>query len=490
MVEAHYLSLPDILVIAGVLILLVWVGWRASRSLHSQSDFILGGKSLPGGLVGLSLFATLFSTLSYLAYPGEMIKYGLVFCAGMLSFPIAGWVVNRFIIPRITAQNVSSAYEILEMRLGPGSRRLASVYFLLLRYFWMATIVYATVHAAVVPLTGLPEAWVPWVCLLMVGITVLYSTMGGIKAVVWTDAIQSCLMFLGVILTIAIVLSKLGLSALVPPEEVRANWLPWDFTPRLNVRMTVANIFCMNLCWQIFTAGSDQMSVQRYLSVRDARTAARSFRISLLSSAVVQLLLAVAGLMAVAWFSHFPEQLPEGTDLLAEADTLFPRFILVGLPQGVSGLIVAAILAAAMSSLSSGLNSSAVVVQEDFLKKSRRYAGRPSSVRDIRRISLIIGLIVGLSCSLVGYVQGNLLDVIIKLVNLVVAPLFVLFFMALFVPGATDKGTIAGALLSLAVAVAIAIFGVFGITAIWVMPLSFVTGALGACAFSFLTRRK
>ena len=479
----------DIAVVGILLLGMLFIGYRMSRTNKTPEDYILGGRSLPSGLVGLSMFATLFSTLSYLSYPGETVRYGFVFCAGILSFPLAWFVVRRWIIPKFIHLNVSSAYEILELRLGRRSRRLATVFFLSLRYLWMSTIIYATVDTALVPILGIDPSLVPLISIVLVLFTVLYTTWGGLKAVVYTDALQSLIMFLGVLLTIGVIWFKVGDPAAFFDPAVRTHWLPWDWTPRLHTRMTAANIIVMNGCWQIMTAASDQMAIQRYLSVRDGKAAGRTLAVSLFSSAAIQVLLAVVGLMVLVYFTRFPQMLPDGTGVLTQADQLFPRFILVGLPTGVTGLIVAALIAAAMSSLSSGLNSSATVIQEDILKQMKRNRDRTFTLSTIRRISAVLGLFVAGTCFCIGYVQGNLLDIVIKVVNLVVAPLFVLFFMALFVPRARDGATAAGGVVALCAAVAVSIFGVAGIAAIWTMPLSFAAGAFSALLLSICHRK-
>ena len=175
--------------------------------------------------------------------------------------------------------------------------------------------------------------------------------------------------------------------------------------------------------------------------------------------------------------------------MLFRSDTLFPRFILIGLPAGITGLIAAGIMSAAMSSLSSGLNSSATVIYEDIINRNRKESNTSSkSLHHIKLIAVALGVVVALSSFLVAYVSGNLLDVVIKVVNLVVAPLFVLFFMALFVPWATSRGTVAGGLFAMLVAVLIAFVGIFGITALWIMPVALVSGVLSSMLFSLLDR--
>ena len=353
----------------------------------------------------------------------------------------------------------------------------------------MATIIYATVDVALIPVFGLDPGWVPIISVVLAVITVIYTTMGGLKAVVLTDVIQTVVMFAGVLLTIGIIGGKVGSVGAFFEPQLFEHWPPieWGFDP--SKRMTVGNILLMTLVWQVCTAGSDQMAIQRYLSTPDVATAKRSYRISLVTSCTIQLLLAVVGLVVMTYFLCYPQMLAPGTTVAGDADTLFPRFILIGLPAGITGLIAAGIMSAAMSSLSSGLNSSATVIYEDIINRNRKESNTSlKSLRHIKLIAVTLGVVVALSSFLVAYVSGNLLDVVIKVVNLVVAPLFVLFFMALFVPWATSRGTVAGGLFSMLVAVLIAFAEIFGITALWIMPVALVSGVVASMLFSWLDR--
>ena len=150
---------------------------------------------------------------------------------------------------------------------------------------------------------------------------------------------------------------------------------------------------------------------------------------------MVTLFLGAIGLALLAYFRVHPEMLPSGQTIASGADQLFPRFIVLGLPRGIGGLVVAALLAAAMSSLSSGLNSSSSVISVDLLERFRPTKRSESGhVRLNRRISIVVGIIVVALSLYVSTVQGNLLEVAYKVSNLFVAPLFFLFFMAMFVP--------------------------------------------------------
>ena len=479
----------DWTVVVLFLLWMLWIGYRSGRRNRTAEDYVLGGRTMNPVMVGISLFATLLSTLSYLSYPGEMVKYGPVVFIGLAAFPVAYYIVSRLMIPRYMKMNVTSAYEILESKLGRGVRSLATVFFLSLRFLWMATIIYATVDVALIPVFGLDPGWVPPVSVVLVVITVIYTTMGGLKAVVTTDVIQTVVMFAGVLLTIGIIGWKVGSFGAFFEPQLFEHWPPVDWGFDMSKRMTVGNILLMTLVWQVCTAGSDQMAIQRYLSTPDVATAKRSYRISLVTSCTIQLLLAVVGLVVMTYFLRYPQMLAPGTSVVGDAGTLFPRFILIGLPAGITGLIAAGIMSAAMSSLSSGLNSSATVIYEDIINRNRKESNTSSkSLHHIKLIAVALGVVVALSSFLVAYVSGNLLDVVIKVVNLVVAPLFVLFFMALFVPWATSRGTVAGGLFAMLVAVLIAFVGIFGITALWIMPVALVSGVLSSMLFSLLDR--
>jgi len=200
---------------------------------------------------------------------------------------------------------------------------------------------------------------------------------------------------------------------------------------------------------------------------------------------MVFLLLAALGLALLAYFQANAHLVPDGQTIYDNADQLFTRFIAIGLPTGFAGLVVAGLLAAAMSSLSAGINSSCSVVIADFIDRfglRRRPAaaaveGGGGALLE-RVVSVVIGVVMVFLSSFVGMVHGNLLEIAYKVVNLLSAPLFGLFCMAMFVPWATGPGTLLGAGAGLTVVVAInfweEITGVRGISFLWAMPLSFL----------------
>jgi len=464
------------------------IGWYYSKKTKNTEDYLLGGRKMKPMAVGLSLFATMLSSLSYLSYPGEMIKNGPVFFIGMLVFPLIYYVVGWFLIPKFMEMKVSSAYELLEVRLGLSVRMLATFFFLTLRFLWMATIIYATVNTALIAIVDINPAYTSYISILLMLLTILYTSMGGFKAVVTTDVIQSLVLWGGALLTIIIVSMNFHSFTSWLPDHYFGHWSPVKWGVDIRERSTVANAMVMLLVWFVCTNGSDQMAVQRYLSTKDVRAARHTFGISLIATFVVKIFLAVVGMAMIAYFIRNPHFLNDGQTLTGQADQLFPRFILVGLPVGISGLVASGILAAAMSSLSSGLNSSSSVINEDILKRLIPRLVSANPLKQVKIISVFVGILTIFLSLLIGNVQGNLLDVVIKVVNLFVAPLFVLFFMAIFVPFATSWGTVFGGLISVAMAVAAAFWEFMGITVLWIMPSALIVGVIAGIVASLINK--
>jgi SSS family solute:Na+ symporter len=412
-----------------------------------------------------------------------------MYFSSLLAYPLVSIVVGRYLIPMFVQLPHTSAYEILESRLGLSVRMLGAVFFLSLRLMWMAVIIYATTSIVLVPLLGLEASAVPYVCALLGLVTVAYTSMGGIRAVVATDVVQSFILLGAAVLVLVLVTWQVGGIDGWWPTAWDPGWDPPTFGYDPSARMSLVGAIVSTFCWYVFTAGSDQMAIQRYFATRDARSARRMFDISLLANVVVTALLAAVGLALFAWFRSHPEMLGPGQSIEKTPDELFPRFIAAGLPQGLSGLVVAGLLAAAMSSLSSGLNSSCAVITVDFLERfARRMRSERSQVGRTRLVAWCVGVVVVALSTGVNVVPGNLLEIAYRVTNLLVAPLFGLFFMALFVRWATSFGTLVGAAFGLATVVSVNYWEVFtgrpGISFLWAMPLGLLiqvaTGSLAS----------
>ncbi len=482
------LSTLDWIIIIGYGVGMLLVGFYFSRRNKSSDDYMLGGRNMSSWRVGLSLFATMFSAITYLSYPGEMMKHGPMIWSLLFSIPFVYFVVAYFFIPYFMKLHISSAYEFLETRLDVRNRIVAAVYFLTMRLVWMGVIIYMVSEKVIVPIMGWSEGTALWVSVIMGIVTVIYTSFGGFRGVVLTDVVQTFILFGGTLLAIVLITRQLGgISAIIPTEwpEHWAGWVFFDTNAR--VSFLTANIATFG--WYVCTAGSDQMAVQRYLATKDVKAARRMYLSSLISNILVSSLLAFLGLALFAYFKAHPEFITTGSSIVEEADLLFPRFIVLGLPVGVSGLVLAGLFAASMSSLSSGINSSAMSIINDFIIRFKKNTiSEANKIKLAKIISVAIGVIIVLLSFVIGNIKGNLLELTYKTVNLLTAPLFVPFFIAMFVPKAKANATFIGTLVSGIVAALISfsqeLFSV-EVTFLWIIPGSFMIGVVVSIVLSF-----
>jgi SSS family solute:Na+ symporter len=440
------------------------LGWYFGRRQNSTLEYFVGSGNMNWLLIGVSLFATLLSTISYLSVPGEILGKGPIYLSMLLAFPIVYVIVAYGLLPVYMQHRVTSAYEMLEVRLGLSVRLLGAMMFLIMRLVWMSLLVYLAAKAMTVMLGVEPE-YIPVIVLVTGFVSVIYTTLGGLRAVVITDLIQTILLFGGALLVVAMITYDTGNFSWFPTQ-----WQDhWDtqpifsFDPR--TRVTVVGSIVSVLIWYVCTAGGDQVSVQRFMATKDARAARRSFATQLIVSTLVHVTLVVVGLALLGFFRAHQDALPVGMSIHENADDLFPQYISYHLPIGVSGLVVAAMFAAAMSSIDSGVNSITAVVMTDLLD---RFGLRPETekrqVLAARLLALGIGTVVILGSSAMDSIPGNITAVTNKTVNLLTPPLFALFFFALFVPFSTPLGVWLGWLGGVTTAVLTAFSGpIFGL---------------------------
>ena len=468
-----------IIIAYGIGMLLVGVYY--SRKNKNVDDYMLGGREMKSWKVGVSLFATMFSAITYLSLPGEMIKHGPMIFLMLTAIPFIYITVAYYFIPFIMKLKVSSAYELLETRLGLKNRILAAVYFLIMRLLWMSVILYMVAEKIIIPILGLSAQTALTISIVIGIVTIIYSSLGGLRGVVLTDVVQSFILFGGTILAIVLIVDKLGSVSAIIPSHWPEHWAGWVFFDT-NSRVSFLTAFVSSYLWYVFTAGSDQMSIQRCLATKDVKAARKMYLSNLIVNTSVQLLLLVLGLSLFAYVKMNPGFLPAGKNIFDSADTVFPQFIVHGFPTGIAGLVLAGLLAAAMSSLSSGINSSSLSVVNDFiLRLSKRTMSEAQKVKLATLISFLIGVVIVMLSLIIGSIKGNLLELTFKTVNMLVAPLFIPFFMAMFVriakPTATFIGTLLSGVSAIIVSFSQELFGI-NISFLWIMPISFVVGVV------------
>lgn len=470
----------------GMLVL----GWYYSQRQKSTNEYFVGNGRMSPFLIGVSLFVTLCSTISYLSTPGELINHGPVTMVGMLAIPLAYCIVGYFMVPVYMKYRVLSAYELLEIKLGAGARLIGASLFILLRLMWMSVLIYFA-SQAMLTMLELDQKWLPVVAIVTGSISIFYSSLGGLRAVVITDLVQFLLLFGGAILVIVTVTVDLNGFGWFPTQWNES----WDSQPLFRfdptVRVTVFGSVLLVAVWWVCTAGGDQLVIQRFMATGTARAARRSFLVNSIAGIAVSLVLSLVGFALLGFYEQDPQRLPPDMTIAQNADVLFPYFISHHLPIGISGLVVSGMFAAAMSSLDSGINSITAVVTTDYMDRFRtRSVTEKSRMRTARLLALGIGFTVVFASSFMDRVPGNFLESSWRTIGIFCTPIFTLFFLALFVRFATQVGAIGGAVVALLTGILIAYWepltGLLMISFQWIVPVSVVAGVIAGCLVSMI----
>lgn len=357
---------------------------------RTTDDYITGGRKLPSWAIGMSIFATFVSSISFLALPGNAYLTnwnGFVFS---LSIPLAALVAVKYFVPLYRRIESESAYYYLEERFGSWARIYASVCYLLTQLARMGTILYLLA----LPMNAL-LGWDISTIIIVTGICVIiYAAMGGIEAVIWTDAIQGIVLISGAVLCLAIIMFSMpeGPYQVIEVAQAHKKFSLGSYGLNLT-EATFWVILIYGLFINLQNFGIDQNYVQRYMSARTEKEAVRSTWMGSLLYVPVSLLFFFIGTALFAYYMVSPELLPEALRTPEAADKIFPYFIVEELPKGITGLLIASIFAAGMSTISTSLNSSATVILSDHYKK---YINKKSSSKDNFQVLGIAAVLMGL----------------------------------------------------------------------------------------------
>jgi SSS family solute:Na+ symporter len=443
-----HLQALDVVIIAAYAGLMLYVGWRCSRTAATSEDYFVASRNARPWIVGISMIATMLSSITYMATPGEMIAFGPGMLWGALHGPFTFLIVGYLIIPRIMRRRITSGYELLELKFGGGIRRTASLLFILTRLIWMAFVIYVCTNV----ISGITQVPVHYLLAAVGVVTIIYTVLGGIRAVMVTDVLQFIILLGGGVLVIYFVTDRCGGLNWWPdwdsPEVASLHWRePPLFSFSLFERVTVLTALLHTTVWWCCTATSDQVMIQRYLCTRDARAARRSFLNCLLADVMIMVLLWTVGFALLGYFLRFGGEAPDPSQSIAEqADALFPHFIATILPVGVRGLIVAALFADAMSSLASGITSVSTVLMIDFGDVfARGTGGEPRAVAlRAKKVGVVIGAVAIVSSYLINYVPAeNFYTATFRVSGFFIAPMCSLYILAFFVPSSTPAGAAA-----------------------------------------------
>lgn len=359
----------DIFVIIAYLAAIIWAGLRGRNPQQSADEFFTakGGFSsrLETVMVGLSMAATLFSGISFVVYTSSAYSDGARIVMAVIGMPLAWLVLRYWFLPRYLSGGGSHPYDIVEQRFGKTVRLCLSAMFIFLRLGWMAVMLVAPT-LVLMGAADLGQEWF-WPIVAATGLVcTLYTTVGGIRGVIVADAIQFAVMAVGVLFIIGFILFKIDLApGVVVTQLAEAGRLQvldftFDLTDPFNLWGVLVGLSVANLG----SYTGDLMMLQRYLASDSPRTAARAFSINIWGAISVIILLVVAGLLLWIWYERHPDP-----NLPGKADQVLAYFIAHELPAGLSGLLIAAILAATMSSMTSGIIALAGTLMNDWVQR-------------------------------------------------------------------------------------------------------------------------
>jgi SSS family transporter len=433
------LGILDAVILLGYLALVLAIGARFAGREKGSDDWFVAGRRIPAWAAGCSILATQISAITFLSTPAVAFATDwslLPSWFGMLLFaPIAIFVF----LPLFRRMRAPTAYSWLEERFGLPVRHFGAASFLVFQLARMGVVTYLPA-LAIAHATGLPHE----ACILICGaVAILYTVLGGMEAVVWTDVLQTFAIFGGAPAAIVVLVADAGGPGAVW-SEVSAAGKARVWNPSWSV-LTDAGWLVLLGGWflQFGPYSADQAIVQRYLSTPDEKSAARAIWMNGWLSAPVGFLFLVVGAGLWAWFRMHPERLEIGMT----NDEVFPLFLMQGLPPGVGGLILAALAAAAMSTLDSGMHSCATVATHDFWLRLRRTPPADDAVlRTARRFTFAAGVVAtGIALALAAGEVRSLLLFFLKVLGLVMSGVAGVFTLGVLVRRAGTAAALAGA---------------------------------------------
>jgi solute:Na+ symporter, SSS family len=448
------LPVVDLTVVCLYLIGVLAYGCWFMRRIKTPDQFMTAGRRIPGWAVGLSIFGTYVSSISFLALPGKAFGSNWNAFVFSLALPVTTWIAVRWFVPFYRRSGEVSAYAHLEHRFGPWARSYAALCYVLTQIARMGTIMYL-LALALSPLIG----WSMVTLILVTSVLVItYTLVGGMEAVIWTDVVQSFILIGGALACVAILL--FGMPA-GPGQifQIAAEHHKFSLgSMRLNLSdpaFWAESTFWVVLVYGVFmnlqNFGIDQSYVQRYQTAKTDQDASRSVWTGALLYLPVSALFFFIGTALFAFYTARPELLPMAVRDSGKADAVFPHFIVTQLPVGVTGLVLAAIFAAAQSTLASSINCSATLILRDgYQRYFRPGAGERECLRTLKAASFGVGLLGTLAALAMIRVQSAL-DAWWQLAGIFSGGMLGLFLLGLISHRARNPEAVTGVLIGLLV---------------------------------------
>ncbi len=447
-----HLPITDLVIIAFYMLAMILTGVWFSGKNKNPDQFTKASGKIPQWAVGISIYATFLSSNTFLGVPGKAFGSNWNSFVFSLSMPFAAWIAAKYFIPFYRNSGEVSAYTHLEKRFGAWARTYAVICFLLTQLARMGSVFFG-IALSLQAMTGYS---MQSIMIAMGIIIIIYTVLGGMEAVIWTEVVQAFIKTLGAFIILYFIISKMpgGISHIISIGKADGKFSLGSFNFEFT-SPTFWVIFFYGIFINLNNFGMDQNYVQRYQATGSAKEAAKSLWLCVKLYLPASLLFFIIGSSLYAWYNVHPEML-DAIKLRAAAerlsinvssqeisslaktlkpsdygDKILPDFMVNVLPVGVVGIIVSAILSAAMSTISSGMNASATVFTFDIYK---RYIKKDIGNKQILRVLLISTFIIGILAIITGIAMigvKSILDVWWQLSGIFAAGMLGLFLLGI-----------------------------------------------------------
>jgi SSS family transporter len=425
----------DALIVATYLIAITLFGVHFRKRQESIRTYFLGGKTVPAWALSLSIVATETSTLTIIGTPGIAFGGDLSFLQLVMGYLVGRVFISLVLIPAYFKGEMYTAYELMRHRFGEGIKHATASMFLITRALAEGVRVFAIATVVSIVL-GTGDIWS---ILIISALTLIYTFEGGLTAVIWTDVVQLFIYIGGTLVTFFVILG------LVPNgwSGVMANaghkFVLWNFSRDISLPYTFWAGIIGGAFLNTASHGVDQLIVQRLLAARNERES----KVALLSSGVVVFfqfaLFLVVGIMLYSFYGYHPAETAASLP-----DRIFPTFVVQHLPHGVAGLMIAAILAAAMSNLSSALNSLASTTVVDFYQPFIRKNASPAEALRISRWMTVLWGVVLVALAIISRKVHSVLETGLTIASITYGSMVGVFLLGVLTKRANEKGSIWG----------------------------------------------
>ena len=442
--KAGSFGLANSMVLGVYLALLVAMGIYFARRASTVQDFFLAGGRMPWWAAGLSIFATMLSAITYLSIPATAYASDWTRFLLNMGIPLIAPIVIFFFLPFYRKLRVISAYEYLENRFDVSLRLLGSASFILFQLGRMGIVVLLPA-LALSAVTGLNL----FLCIALMGLlSTLYTVLGGMEAVIWTDVVQVVVLVGGALAALGIIVADLpgGVGQIIAEAAEHDKWNlinpGWDLHSDSLFVILLGMVFVNLLPYT-----TDQAVVQRYMTTPTEQSARSAIWTGALFAVPASILFFFLGTALFVFYQNFPDQLTT----LEKPDQLLPWFIVREMPAGLGGLVIAGVFAAAMSSLDSSIHSITTAVTTDFFKRFRPDREEKQWLSLARRIVLILGILGTASAMLISTLDlQELWSLFLDITGLFLGTLGGLFILGVFTRRTTPIHAWIGALASAA----------------------------------------